>query len=203
MLVSHKLKLIFVHIPKNAGTFIYYLLKQLDKNLVVIYNYDNVYKIPTHHNRMKSIKQICHFDTSKYLTFCVIRNPIDRIISLYFYIKGNQAYPTYSIVKNLDFKEFVEYKFNNRDFLETNYINQEQFIYDDDNQTILVNKVIRFENLKSELLDILSKRNVNTDNISFDKINTSNKKNIEINVEHLFLHIPQIKKEMLLFNYNI
>ena len=39
MLISHKYKLIFIHIPKNAGTYIYHLLKQIDKELIVIYNY--------------------------------------------------------------------------------------------------------------------------------------------------------------------
>ena len=30
MIISHKLKLIFIHIPKNAGTFIWGLLQKLD-----------------------------------------------------------------------------------------------------------------------------------------------------------------------------
>ena len=34
MIISHKYKLIFIHIYKNAGTFVTKILKNLDKNIV-------------------------------------------------------------------------------------------------------------------------------------------------------------------------
>lgn len=36
MIISHKYKLIFIHIYKNGGTFMGKLLKNLDKNIVLI-----------------------------------------------------------------------------------------------------------------------------------------------------------------------
>jgi len=34
MLISHKYKLIFIHIYKNAGSFVTQMLKKLDKDIV-------------------------------------------------------------------------------------------------------------------------------------------------------------------------
>ena len=36
MIISHKYKIIFIHIPKNAGSFITQFLNNLDKNLDAI-----------------------------------------------------------------------------------------------------------------------------------------------------------------------
>ena len=199
MLISHKLKLIFIHIPKNAGTFIWQLLKKYDNDLCEIWNYESSRR--TLHNKSTSIKDKCDFDYTKYLIFCVIRNPIDRLVSLYSYIKNNDDYPTHSIVVNLSFEQFIEYKFSQKDFLETNYINQYQFIYDNANN-LLVNKIIRYENLKNEIKLLLLERNININDIEFTRVNSSDRVKTKIpHIRYITKHIPDIKNDMLLFKY--
>ena len=154
MIISHKLKLIFIHIPKNAGTFIWGLLKKLDENIVIHWNTKDSSRT-TLHNKAVRIKELCDFDYSEYTIFCIIRNPFERVISLYNYIKGNKNYPTHNLVKNQSFKEFIEYSFSKKDFLETNYIIQCEFMYDENNN-LLIDKIIRYERLHEDLKEMLT-----------------------------------------------
>jgi hypothetical protein len=212
MIISHKLKLIFIHIPKNAGTFIWNLLKKIDENIVIHWNTKySSYGIETLHNKSTDIKELCNFDYSEYIIFCVIRNPIERIISNYNYIKGNIAYQTHNIVKNQTFKEFIAYNFSKKDLFETNYISQYDFIYNKENN-LLVNKIIRYERLFEELKEMLT----SIESFNMSKIELEKELNIYINKSEKFItgidkellelilkYIPEIEKEMNIFNYNI
>jgi len=212
MIISHKLKLIFIHIPKNAGTFIWHLLKKIDENIVIYWNTKySSYGLKTLHNKSTDIKELCNFDYSEYIVFCVIRNPIERLISNYNYIKGNVSYPTHNIVKNQTFKEFITYNFSKKDLFETNNISQYDFIYNKENK-LLVNKIIRYERLFEELKEMLT----SIESFNMSKIELEKKLNIYINkskkfitsidkelLELILLYIPEIEKEMNIFNYNI
>lgn len=88
------------------------------------------------------------------IVFCVIRNPIERLVSNYNYIKSNVAYQTHNIVKNQTFKEFITYNFSKKDLFETNNISQYDFIYNKEDN-LLVNKIIRYESLFEELKEML------------------------------------------------
>ena len=210
MLVSHKLKLIFIHIPKNAGTFIWNLLKKLDNELVVYFNTKDSSR-KTLHNKGKDIKSLCNFDYSEYIIFCVIRDPIERVLSLYNYISGSKGYPTYNIVKCQSFREFIEYSFSKTDFLETNYIGQCDFMYDENNK-LLINKIIRYERLHTELKDMLKGiKGIDMSETELDKIltvriNESKKliNSVDKETEELILkRIPEVEKEICIFNYKM
>jgi hypothetical protein len=69
MLVSHKYKIIFIHIPKNAGTFIWKLLNTIDPELKVYWKYTSR---KTLHHTMKESLQLFDFDYSNYDIFCII-----------------------------------------------------------------------------------------------------------------------------------
>ena len=209
MLVSHKLRLIFIHIPKNAGTFIWILLKRLDDDLMVYFNTKDSSR-NTLHNKAKDIKNLCNFDYSEYMIFCVIRDPIERVLSLYNYISGNKDYPTYNIVKCQSFREFIEYSFSKTDFLETNYIGQYDFMYDENNK-LLINKIIRYEKLHKELKDMLRGiKGINMSEQELDeiltvRINESKKliNSVDKETKELILKkIPEVEKETRIFNYD-
>lgn len=71
MIISHKLKLIFIHIPKNAGTFIWHLLKKIDENIVIHWNTKySSYGLETLHNKSTDIKELCNFNYSEYSFLC-------------------------------------------------------------------------------------------------------------------------------------
>lgn len=75
--VIHPAKLTFIHVPKNAGTSIYRWFMAEDKNFL----YKSIK--PKHGSYNEIIKNI---DDPGY-SFCVVRNPWDRMISYYHYIR--------------------------------------------------------------------------------------------------------------------
>ncbi len=94
MIISHSQKFIFVHIPKTAGTSITrYLDKYLSYQDLVVGStklgeiiqpyYQEKYKIGKH-SPAKRIKKIMGNETwNEYFSFSLVRNPWDRMVSLY------------------------------------------------------------------------------------------------------------------------
>ena len=70
MTICHERKLIFIHIPKNAGTSIIKAMVMEDENIYM-------------DKKIQEYKE--HYDEywDKYKKFTVIRDPIDRFISAY------------------------------------------------------------------------------------------------------------------------
>ena len=71
-------KTIFIHIPKNAGTAIETLFG------------NSSFKIqPPKHANIHEIKKTFPEIYDSYSTFTIIRNPYDKMVSWYFYLKDN------------------------------------------------------------------------------------------------------------------
>ena len=83
MIVSHRHKLIFTHIPKNAGTSIRAWLEQWVPDAQAMPNVDK-HDTPHHlHTR--------HLEG--YTNFAVVRNPYDRLLSQYnFHVERHAEY---------------------------------------------------------------------------------------------------------------
>src|SRR5699024_2403391 len=99
-------KIIFVHIPKTAGNAI-------TKSL---YN-----KPAAGHDKLIKYKESNEEKYRSYFKFCIVRNPWDRMVSAYHYLKeggkgGNDADFANTYLSSInDFKEFV-YKLQNKKF---------------------------------------------------------------------------------------
>ncbi len=96
-MIDHKNKLIFIHIPKTAGTSLQELL--FNKK---IFN--------AHRKSLKIIKKIGRYND--YYKFAIVRNPFDRLVSIYHYyiLGGNGSYKDWKIGKTLSkmgFKKFI------------------------------------------------------------------------------------------------
>jgi hypothetical protein len=110
---------VFVHIPKNGGTSINYIIKQHMTHWVGLNNIDDGTL-----NMLSKKKYNClNFKHSSFKTFkhpekliCFVRNPYSRIISLFFYHKLNRTYT---------FKEFVTQMYNNKKLV--NYIQNNEY----------------------------------------------------------------------------
>lgn len=75
--VTHPKKLTFIHVPKNAGTSIYRWFMTEDNN----FSYQSIK--PKHGSYQEITDQI---EDPGYV-FCVVRNPWDRMVSYYHYIR--------------------------------------------------------------------------------------------------------------------
>ena len=95
--ISQDYKLIFIHVPKTAGMAISSAVGLLS---------------PKHDTQQEIIKQAQSYDLdiSKYFQFAFIRNPWDRFLSLYFYLKfGSDRWPSdrsNNLIRSLNFNSF-------------------------------------------------------------------------------------------------
>ena len=105
-MISHKHKFIFTHIPKCAGSTIKCLLKEIDKNAVLL-----------GHMPISKMKNNLNFNES-YFKFTFVRNPWARLNSLYFFFlnqtpkhihyKHDKLKVRFLQDNNISFSEFIK-----------------------------------------------------------------------------------------------
>ena len=151
-------KYLFVHINKSGGGII---TKNLENN-------GNV-KINGYHRSLeKMLTFVNETNYSNLYIFTVVRNPWDRMVSMYFYYKYKNYHPEFfSGNQEIDdnFNNWIEYiyssKFDrNRLHSDVNvftycFCNQLNWIKNKNGNLIRVNKILQFENLKNELNNFL------------------------------------------------
>lgn len=136
-------KFIFIHIPKTAGCSVYEALNIQDSSQrrhVPLYMYRNLF---IYKKRYKQYKE--------YFKFAFVRNPWDRFISCYFYLKnggrGSDANIKDSLLVNQynSFKDFVlNFKNIKNQFTGFHFLSQVQWI----NSSI--NFIGRYERLECD-----------------------------------------------------
>ena len=185
MIISHKYKLIFIHIYKNAGTFVTELLYNLDRHII---DCDG-------HISAKDAKKKYPKLWNDYTKICIIRNSWDWQISLLAYMKESIEHHQHHIVKNMNVNEYLQWR-------KTDLHQQLEFITDD-NEDCLIDNILLFDNLNENIKNFFRNK-YNTD-ISFDmplqKTNTSNRhsdyrKYYNDNDKQILydMHLPDIKK---------
>lgn len=174
MPISREHNLIFVHIPRNSGTSV---IEALDMDYCRHYKWKYHYR--NHHRLWRDGT-----------TFTITRNPYERAVSTYEYIKLDESYwhsvtgdsvdgthKDYNFCNNHTFKETI-------DELHTNFLDSElsgdewekqvPFIYNEDR--LMVDEVLRFENLPSCFDNLMQKCNID---VTLPKLNSSDTNNYE------------------------
>jgi len=167
MFISHKYKVIFIHIQKTGGSSIHKLFEQLDVGLMTRIPIDSSKKRPKH-CFASDIEEVIGSEVfGSYIKFCVIRNPFDRLVSWYWMLKlrsfeeenpdvieteGDKV--NFALIDELnnnvrDFAEFVSLPSHHENGLfERFFFNQLDYISNDSG--IIVDRILRFENLHSD-----------------------------------------------------
>ena len=161
MIISHKYKIVFIHIPKAMGTFITNILYKLDNN-IEYYNIDN----NGHVKLIDIINNNKYEDIKDYIFFCVIRNPIDLFISLYNYILTNNNHYLHKDIKKYGYYYYLVnyFKFNE---------SSKSYIDNDINKKIYI---IRYDYYINDLISFFKYCNIDITNIKYllnKKINES------------------------------
>lgn len=151
MPISDEKKLIFVHIPKNAGTS---LEKQLNMRA-------------TGHKSWEIYRNFYSREWNSYTSFAIVRNPLDRLVSNYEYAKMEKSYwhsndgksiygkhPDYELCIKHSFKEIVDLLMSKPMlFKHEGWKPQHIWICDKD-FNIKVHHVIKYEEMNDKLKEL-------------------------------------------------
>ena len=149
----------FIHIPKNAGTTI--------ENIAEEKNVKWGRFKPEHRESVQS--DTCsywhtppkQFNEDSYYkkdeTFCVIRDPVDRMVSEYAYRHKGMPNKNNKYELNQWLREYLSNSKNTvNGGMNCHFLPQHDFIYDDDGNRTCDN-VLRFDNLTNEFNDLMNK----------------------------------------------
>lgn len=173
-LISHKYKFIFFHVPHTGGTSISNALSKyanwpyksrfvFEKLAKYIHEQPRIYLFQEHVKAVDVRDKIPDNIWTSYYKFAVCRNPYDWLVSVYSYSKNmlEQKSDVFldmqKIVKDCqDFSDFVIWaKQGKRTF-------QKKFLSDQDG-ILLVDKLIRFENINSDFAEVCEHLSLNID----------------------------------------
>ena len=140
-----KNNILFIHIPKNAGT-------SISRSLNMYHN---------HYRYLYYTQILDENQLSSLYKFCVVRNPWDRIVSCYTYAKMLHSYyhspnkttlyeihPDYELLKYKSFLECVKLlRSNPEKFKHESWLNQKHWITDQ-HDNIVMDEIFMFENLE-------------------------------------------------------
>lgn len=193
MPISHKHKLFFVHIPKNAGTA---LTEHLDLSGDLGHYQFNINNVP-----------------KGYKSFCVVRNPYDRLVSCYEYARMKESYwhshegksmygphPDYNILKDATFNECLELLSQNK-LKHQGWLPQWVWIANQYGK-IEIDYIIKMENLEEDFNSMLTE--LGHDKIdAIPKINKSKRKDFQsyYNDETLNIVRSIYNNDLKLFGY--
>ena len=179
-----KKKLLFIHIPKTAGT-------SISKSL----------NIPKDHEH-KTLQQIIKnkSELNKYYKVAFVRNPYDRLVSLY-----NEKKETGWLYKDINFKKFIKFiytdisKISNDPNLE-NHSKPCSFWLKYDKQ-INMDYIGKFENINDDFNFICN--TLNLDNKILPHMRKRNKMHYSkyYDIETINIVKKYHKEDLILFNY--
>jgi hypothetical protein len=165
---------IFVHNPKCAGAYVKYFFEINDIPTIKA-GTNNIPCISGHATPIDYINVFNKDTWNKRFTFCIIRNPFDRAISLYNYRKRFKQIPD-----ELSFKNYILH-------FEDKELKQYKFLIDE-NENIAVKKIYKYEdglnNIVNDLQIMLP--NLNITNIPEDKVNFDPDKNGKYDIKKYF-----------------
>ena len=179
MVVCHTRKIIFIHIPKTAGSSIEHLLRDEGKYELDFIGVRNGRS--THHYMGIELKMILKELYPKYYKFSFVRNPYDRLISEYFWCRINNVGHKFN--KTFDeFLDYVEDVIKNKKFFKPiendHFIPQYSFLFF--NKKLIVNNIFKYEDIETVVPLIKKRLKIKT---SLQHLNKSVKNEITLTQE--------------------
>lgn len=205
-MISHSNKFILIHIPKTGGTSISSVLKPFG---IVLSGDQNVKSIYYKHARASYLQPLLGDEYSEYFKFAVVRNPFDWLISNYEFnrglhrpflegtcIKNANSIPAWAA--NIGFENWLYW------WAETFFPSQNQFIVNHTGE-IIVNKVLRFESLETEISSVCERIGVDFPKSGLPHLRVSYRPHSILNYYNKSTHAYVVKKfsaDFELFGYS-
>lgn len=211
-MIDHKNKLLFIHVPKNAGTSIERaVFKDCDFNSQFDYKYLRGYsaehKINLQHATIEELLQynfITEATLIDYNSFATVRNPFSRSISSYFWLlkdlKIEESFKNFLLQQG----EFSDINLSRKDILVKDHMyTQSKFVMH--NNSIGVKQLLRFENLPKSFNDYTRNLGINNELKSHYKKNKKKKLDVIklLNKENIGLIQKRYEEDFVNFDYNM
>lgn len=154
-MISRDFKTIFVHIPKTAGTSVEAAFGKIQMEQ----KYFKEFGIGKHFSASK-IKEDNPDIFEEYYKWTIVRNPWERDLSMYNMMSKGIKF------RHMNFKEFLKkvtvpnvgkLKISHKTNKELNLFSDQRSFFLDDDGSILMNKIVRYENLEIEWKNICKK----------------------------------------------
>lgn len=207
-MISDKYKCIFVHIPKTGGSSIEDVIWPLESDKVVenlwmgfIKPYYNKYQTGgLQHLTCKQIKTHVGFEVfNSYYKFTVVRNPWEKAVSQFIYMKHvrKDLRKFIGMTKWTSFKKYLKL-ISKKEHVQ--WMKQVDFICEK-NGKIMVDKVIRFENIEKEFE--LVRQHLGIPDIKLPWVNKSKRKHYTeyYNKRTIQMVSNLYKEDIKAFNY--
>jgi hypothetical protein len=198
MVVCHIRKIIFIHIPKTAGSSIEHLLRDEGKYELDFIGVRNGRS--THHYMGIELKLILKELYPTYYKFSFVRNPYDRLISEYFWCRLNNVGHKFN--KTFDeFLDYVEDVIKNKNFFKPiendHFIPQYSFLFF--NNKLIVNNIFKYEDIETVAPLIKKRLKIKTE---LQHLNKSKKNEITLTQEQKDRIYNLYKIDFQTFNYD-
>lgn len=171
------LHLVFYRIPKNASTSLtkhlgsLNLIKKHEKRFHEIVD-KRIYKDwfdPTHAKPNEAYK-VFKNELASYFSFCVVRNPWDRIVSMYNFSSKEKLGSLYNLPNDMSFEQFCHLLSDRKD--DSLFIGSHKQV--EWTKGYFPPKVIlRFENLQNEFAAMLKDYNIHHINPEIPRLNST------------------------------
>ena len=161
MPINKEYGIIFVHIPKNAGTNMEAFFKMTKPRLLYGVNNikeDGITFSPQHLTPPLIKDRLGDEVYEKYFKFCFVRNPYERVISEFFWQRAHGIITklTEGLDKNVDFKTWFFSFYNKID--SDHKLPQHCYVYDADGNS-MVDFMGRVENIDKDFPEVLKRIN--------------------------------------------
>ena len=195
-MIFHKLKTVFVHIPKTGGQSIehyFYVLNGNSKEDLLLEKNHNPEKGPYQlsHLRAHEYAECGHLSQNQYqsyFSFAFVRNPWTRLVSEYLHKKLDNKY---------SFKQFIFDAFPEQDDYSDAYrhvIPQTDYLINADGEMI-VDFVGRFENLQQDFEVVCKRLDLEDTQLPHRNSTSSLRRTIERKLRHLFVGRDRVKRD--------
>ena len=134
MYLNKESKIIFFHVPKNAGTSVHDSLVKKFGNSDFSSKLLDISHITPHHLRV-----LYDIDLTRYNLYMVSRNPYDSEISYYRYMQKNTAHRYHRIIVNMNFQEYIDWRVLNPGVSQKDYYIESMKVFRNENVVALYN----------------------------------------------------------------
>lgn len=174
MVISDTHKFVFIHIPKSGGTSCAEALKQVipdrdvhhwgnskrTKHETYLQLEERTDPAGSMNNRLRALLFNRRIQLENYVKFAFVRNPWDRMVSHFFYMKQNDIAP--EIEKVNTFEDYLNALDRKEPWIHNRYATKTQYEYIiNSSGKVITDFIGRYETLENDFNKITEKINVN------------------------------------------